>query len=244
MKGTNRRFPRERILVLDVIRASRSVPSFPVERRIDLGSIEKALLKSPTRFSWATLFAKAWGLVSVEIPQLREAYLRWPNRRLYRHPNSVVTITVHRDDSPLETGELIWCRIQGPENLSLLDIQGELDRFRQGPIDRVFQDGKRLSRLPTMVRNRIWDLLMNTWGRKKAKKLGTFSISSLADQNALNRFHPLIVTTSISYSRIDPSGNCLFTLLCDHRVLDGVLAARALNRLEKIMQFQIREELE
>jgi pyruvate/2-oxoglutarate dehydrogenase complex dihydrolipoamide acyltransferase (E2) component len=90
----------------------------------------------------------------------------------------------------------------------------------------------------------MWHVIMRWWGERKAKKVGTFSVSTLSGEHARNFFHPLIVTTSMEYGRVDPSsGECRFTLLCDHRVIDGMLAARALKRLEEIVVQSISEEL-
>jgi pyruvate/2-oxoglutarate dehydrogenase complex dihydrolipoamide acyltransferase (E2) component len=90
----------------------------------------------------------------------------------------------------------------------------------------------------------MWHVIMRWWGKRKAKKVGTFSVSTLSGENARNFFHPLIVTTSMEYGRVDSgSGECRFTLLCDHRVIDGMLAARALKRLEEVMHRQIVLEL-
>ncbi len=69
-------------------------------------------------------------------------------------------------------------------------------------------------------------------GRKRAKTIGTFTISSLAGMKATNREHPLVATTSLSYSPLDHDDHCVVTLQSDHRVLDGVKAAECLEELE------------
>jgi pyruvate/2-oxoglutarate dehydrogenase complex dihydrolipoamide acyltransferase (E2) component len=70
-------------------------------------------------------------------------------------------------------------------------------------------------------------------GRKRAKNLGTFSISSLGHLGALNGYHPLVTTSSLAIGPIEPTKPTDVVLLCDHRVLDGVLAAVALASLEE-----------
>ena len=60
---------------------------------------------------------------------------------------------------------------------------------------------------------------------------------------ATNRFHPTICTTSLSYAPLEADGRCLVTLIADHRVLDGVVAARALERLEQVLVHQTLAEL-
>jgi len=244
MDGSCRPFPKGRNVVLDICRAAKTVPCFPVERVFNFFEVAQSRRLANSRVSWCAVFIKAWAQVSVEVPQLREVFIRWPWMRLYRHPHSVASITIHRDDSACETGELIWCRIPSAETMALLDIQAKLDEFQSEPIGEVFRDGLRMARNPLILRVLMWHVIMRWWGRRKAKKLGTFSISTLSGENARNIFHPLIVTTSMEYGRVDASsGECRFTLLCDHRVVDGMLAARALNRLGEIMSTQIVDEL-
>ena len=60
---------------------------------------------------------------------------------------------------------------------------------------------------------------------------------------ATNRFHPTICTTSLSYAPLDDDGNCLVTLIADHRVLDGAVVARALARLEEVLCHEMLAEL-
>jgi hypothetical protein len=68
-------------------------------------------------------------------------------------------------------------------------------------------------------------------------------MSSLAGQQALNRFHPTLLATSLTFGPLDERARALVTLVCDHRVLDGALAARALRALEEQMHGMIADEL-
>jgi len=47
----------------------------------------------------------------------------------------------------------------------------------------------------------------------------------------LNLYHPLVTATSLAMGPISQDGHCDLALICDHRVLDGVLAIRSLNLL-------------
>jgi hypothetical protein len=47
----------------------------------------------------------------------------------------------------------------------------------------------------------------------------------------------------LTYGPISASGKCTVTLLCDHRVLDGVAATRALRSLEAVLAEEIATEL-
>lgn len=236
-------FPKERRLVLDIIRASRSVPAFPLDRTLAIGSLEIIRKNSFRRISWTAIYLKAWGLVSQRVPQLRQCFLTYPWAHLYQHPHSVASVSVHRRDPGSAADRLIFCRVKGPEFLQLSQIQDCLDQAQTWPLPQVFRDGQLLGKFPWPLRNLAWDLMMYWWGRKKSKKIGTFSISSLAGQNSMNSFHPLIVTTSLCFSKPNENGDCPVTLLCDHRVIDGYLGAECLNYLEETMLGPIAQEL-
>jgi len=242
MDGKRLAFPRNRRLVLDICHASRSVPAFPVERYLQIQEVQKARDETKTRISWVAIFLRAYGIVCKNIPELRHVFVTYPWNYLYQHPNTVASVSMHRDDA--NGGKrLIWARIPFPEAISLLEIQSRLDHAAHGPLNEVFRDGLRLERLPTVLRRFSWWLAMRWHGRQRAKKIGTFSVSTLAGENALNRGHPLVVSSSLTYSRCNADGLCLVTLLADHRVLDGVLAARALQLLEETLNGPVLEEL-
>ena len=97
--------------------------------------------------------------------------------------------------------------------------------------------------VPGFLRRTILRWNMNSFSRKRAARIGTFSLSTLAGMGATNRFHPTICTTSLSYAPLDDDGNCLVTLIADHRVLDGAVVARALARLEEVLCHEMLAEL-
>jgi hypothetical protein len=86
-----------------------------------------------------------------------------------------------------------------------------------------------------------WNL--HTASRKRAKRMGTFSVSTLASHAAYNRLHPSPLTTSLAYGPLESDGRALVTLLADHRLLDGVPVARALERLEQVLLGEMVDEL-
>lgn len=242
MRGKRLSFPKNRRLVLDICHVAKSVPTFPVERSFQLGDLLDARDHAGTRISWVALYTRAYGLVCQAIPELRQMFVAYPSPRLYEHPHSVASVSIHRDD-PNGGKRLIWGRIDNAEGNCLVEIQQRLDLVARGPLDEVFKDGMRLERLPAPLRRFSWWMAMNWQGRQRAKKVGTFTISTLAGENTLNRGHPLVATSSLAYSRCDASGSCLVTLLADHRVLDGMLAAQALGLLEMKLRSQVLEEL-
>ena len=241
-KGSRRAFPKYRETVLDIIRVSQSVPSFPLVRTMQLGELSRVRNACSIRIAWSTLFARAYGIVCEQMQELRELFVRYPTKQLYRHPNTVASLSVHRkDDAGNE--RLIWGRLNNPESTPIIILQQQLDSFSNAPIAEVYREGLMLERRSTLVRQFLWWWIINWSGRKRAKHIGTFSISSLAGHGALNLHHPLITTSSLAFGPIGTNGECEVVLICDHRTLDGVLGARALKTLESILSCQMVEEL-
>lgn len=230
-----------RRLVLDVLHYSAAVPCFPVEKLLSLEHVARLRSDSATRISWTVLFAKAYARVAGEVPALRRVYLRWPWPHLYEYPTSVATIAVNREHHGID--RLFWARLQQPENCSLEKLQKSLDKFQHEDVKQVFWRHLIMGRLPTAVRRTLWWLRLNTAARKRARRMGTFGMSTLAGQGVYNRLPPHFLTSNLSYGPLQPDGTMWVTLLCDHRVLDGVTAARAINRLEEVLCGPIANEL-
>jgi hypothetical protein len=230
-----------RALVLDSVYFARNIPLFPVERSFDLGRLAELRSQLPTRISWTVLFLKAHALVALEQPDLRRAILPLPWLHLYEHHESVATVAIARQFQGED--RLCWGRFMAPERQTLLQLQKQLDGYQNEPVDEIFRRQVRLSKFPTLLRRMGWRLSLYAAGAKRAKRLGTFSLSSVAGQGAINRFHPTFLTTSLSYSPLDERGRMLVTLICDHRVLDGAPAARALAMLEATLNGAIADEL-
>ncbi len=195
------------------------------------------------RIGWAAIFAKAYALVSQETPELRQTYISYPWARIYQHPSSIVSISVNRFDETIGCERLFWTRIRNVESLSLLDIQSAVEQYQHADVTTLFPDGRLLESLPSPLRTFFWHILMRWTGRKRARKLGTFSLSTLATYGTTNHAHPLVVTTSLSYGPLDNEACSTVTLQADHRVLDGAIAARALVSLEEKLQNEIVNEL-
>ncbi len=230
-----------RALVLDGLYFARAVTLFPVERAFDLAELARLRERQVSRISWVVLFIKAYALVAREHAPLRQAYIRWPWPHLLESPNSVAMLAINRQFEGED--RLCWGRFDEPADQPLIAIQERLDRYTSEPVEQIFKRQVRLSRLPGWLRRSLLWWNLNFAGSMRAKRLGTFSLSTLAGQGALNRAHPTFLTSSLTYGPIDADGRCLVTLLCDHRVLDGAVAARALTDLEDVLSGQITAEL-
>ena len=241
-KGARRPFPKYRQTVLDIIRQSQKIPSFPIVRRMNLANVAIARKKCSPNIGWTAIVAKAHGIVCQKMPELREVFVAVPKKHLYCHPHSVASVSVHRHDDEGHA-RLIWGRLENPESTTLVQLQSQLDYFRTAPMKSAYREGLILEGRSAMVRRIAWWWVMNCSGRKRAKHVGTFSISSLGAQGSLNAHHPLITTTSLAIGPIASNGECDVVLICDHRTLDGMLAAEALQSLEAVLCNQVAEEL-
>jgi len=242
MDGRTYRLTSSRSLVLDIARIAQKVPSFPVERWFDLEAVAAARSQACPRISWATLFIKAYGIVSRHLPQLRTHYLKFPWPHFYQSAGCVVSVSINRHHDGQD--RLFWGRFSQPENLRLVDLQNQLDEFCRGPVETVFKRQLLAARMPSLLRRFGWWWRLNCEPHKRARRLGTGSISVLAGQGVYNRLHPCILTSSLSYGPIQQDGRMWVTLQCDHRVIDGVAAAEALNMFENVLNHQLLSELE
>ncbi len=232
--------PNSRALPSDIATMACRVPTSRIDLWMNLSGLAAVRASASPRVSWAALFIRAYGLVTDQMPCLRQTYWRWPFPHIYQHAQSVAMLAVQRDES---RPRLCWGRVANPAALPLTAIQSWIDRYQTEPVSKAFRKQVWFSRFPTLLRRILWWLVMNLSGRRRGRQLGTFSISSLAGQGVLNRDHPTLLTTSLSYGPLSPSGECLVTLLYDHRVLDGMQAARALHRLRDHLQHTMVNEL-
>lgn len=236
-----KRAGQSRAIVLDVLRCARNVPSFPVERTFDVNEIADARQQASPRISWTALFTRAYGLASREHPQLRQMFVSWPMARVYQSPRCVISVAINRQ---LDSGErLFFGRLYDPDSRSLVDIQRDLDHYQSGDPARVFLSQWRGAKFPSLVRRLVWWWRMDLDYRNRARRVGTASLSALAGQGVTNRLHPNMLTSSLSFGPVEKDGRCLVTLQCDHRVIDGAAAARALNSIDAFLGSSVLEEL-
>ena len=240
LDGKTRRLGCDRAVVLDVLRLSKRVPSFPVERWFDLREIAHARKAAETRVSWLTLFGKAYCLACQDIPELRRTYISFPWPSFYQSSYCVLSVAVNREVNSRD--RLFFGRLHRLEDKPLQTIQAELDALANDDVSRVFRQQVIGSKFPSLIRRLGW------WWRtvrpsQRARRIGTCSMSVLASDGVLNRQHPNMLTSSLSYGPMQGDGRMWVTLQCDHRLLDGRTAARAINLLEKHLHGSVLEEL-
>lgn len=253
---TTRRLDAQRLLVGDIVRLSRRIPIFPVDRVMRLGDVEDARRRSAVRVGWAAIFLKAYALVARDRPALRSWFVppRVPllgRPRWATSPVSVASLAVSRPrgeetpaaDRALDPDAIWWIRIRSPDDLALVDLQARIGRSATGRVEELFKRQLELRMVPRLVRRLVLRANLRSASAKRAMRLGTFSLSTLAGEGCSNRGHPAFLTTSLSYEPIDEAGRMRVTLLADHRLIDGVPAARALRALEETLTGAILDEL-
>jgi hypothetical protein len=193
--------------------------------------------------SWTAILLRAYGLTARRFPELRRAYLPYPRPYLYEHPFSIGAVVVER----AVDGEaaLLAAKIRAPEEAALEVLQDHLQRLKQTPVWDVsdFRQLLRLGRLPGFLRRLVFWLTLYWSGARRAKRFGTFMVSSYGSLGA-EQLHPLTpLTTLLTFGPIRDDGNVTVKIVYDHRVLDGRCVARALAELDRLLQEEIPEEL-
>lgn len=232
---------RSRSLVSDIVHFDQTVPTCPHYREFDLRALAEVRSKAEQRYSWPVLFIKAFAILSRDAPALRESWIRYPFPHLYRHPHSVGTLAVRRSHSGEEW--LFFAPFVQSEDKTLDELQEMLECFRTDAVETVFRIQYRFAFFPAPVRRIIMWLWMNWMGSKKAKKFGTFGLTTISSRGAVIQNPPGILTSTITYGPISEEGACRVTITYDHRLMDGWYVAELLERLEEILKTEIAAEI-
>ena len=231
-----------RRIVTDLMYFSAGLPWIVAQRTLMLRGVAAARAAHVERPPWTALFAKAYALVAAEFPELRRAYVRLPWPHLYEYKGSVASIAVERS-------------FDGEMGVAFVHI-GEPAALPVGEIGRLIRDAKqdsfagtkrfrrmvRIASLPLPLRRAVWWFALNL-ARLRANHFGTFGISTVTalDTEILQPRSPL--TTVVTYGMIGGDGSVTVRVVFDHRVLDAMTLARALGRLEEILNGPIADEL-
>ena len=209
---------------------------------MSLGELEQLRSELPVRISWPVLLLKAFGTVTTRHARLRQTWRTFPWSHLYQHQASAGTICVSRRFR--EDDWLFWARFRNPSATPLVELQERLDGFAHRPVEKVFRQQLTLSGLPTLARRLIWWSLLNLSGEKRATRIGTFSISSVAGRGAEIQRPPGFVTSVLTLGPLNDEGRSRITISYDHRVMDGGFVAQFLKELEAELRGPIQTELE
>src|SRR5262245_34693681 len=134
MRGRPIRLSPMRRFIGDLLRAAKSVPTVPVQRRMSLAKLVAARAALPVRPSWTAIFAKAYALVAADIPDLRRAYVQFPWPHLYEYEYSAASVAIERDHAGEKA--VFFPRIKQPDRMALVELSRTIERFRDAPIEQ------------------------------------------------------------------------------------------------------------
>lgn len=232
-----------RRFVCDLLRASQKVPLTAIERTMPLADVIAARQGAAARPSWFAIFIKGYAAVSARRPELRQSFLTWPRERIYQHTCTVASLAVARrvggDDGVLSY------KIRNPEQMTLAEIDASIRAARTDPLEKVgdFRRALRLSRLPRLLRRLGWWFVLDVSGRLRQKHAGTFGVTGVAALGSASLALLSPLTTTITYGVFAPDGRVTVRLFYDHRVMDGVAPAAAMEELEAELRGPVRAEL-
>lgn len=233
-----------RRLVTDLVHFSAKVPSVTIERHVNLSRLVAARQRCNPSPTWSAIFTKAYSLVAARNPELRISYLGFPWHRFYEHFTNIATINVDRHVA--DERVILYAHITSPEMRSLAELDAIIREHQQEPVQNIpsYRTAVRMSRIPWPLRRLVWWAALNVFGSVRARFFGTFGFTSIGSEGAgITHVVPLL-TTQLHYGMFDPAGGLQLRLSFDHRVLDGVTAARRLADLEAVLLEEILPELD
>ena len=219
-----------------------SVPLIVVKRTMKLDRLIAARTSQANRPSWAAILAKAFSIVARDEPWLRTFYLKWPWPRFFEVQKSVATIAAIRESAGEDA--VVFAKIVAPDELSLQHVHAHIQGSKDSPLDDV-QYVKRVllvTRQPLPIRRLVWWLVLNI-GRLRANNFGTFGITSIASKGSEIVVARTPGPSLISFGVIRSDCTMDIFFHWDHRIYDGVLVARILQRLEDVLNGDIADEL-
>ena len=242
MRGRRIPISVQRRMVLDLLYFAKRIPTVPVQRRMSLAPLVTARAECRQQVRWVAIFTKAYAMVAQEIPELRRTYIKIPWYALYEYPTSRALILIERDYN----GEpaILPVSIKDPAKESLHYIASQIEQATHAPVEQLknLRHWIWFARLPTPVRQIVWWIGLN-WGRQRGNYFGTFGVSVYSSLGA-ESLHPLgPVTTVLNYGVISKSGEVDVRIIYDHRVMNGTTVARALVRLEAMLNSAMVQEL-
>ncbi len=242
MRGTVRKVSMPRRLVADLMYASLRIPFVSLSRSLNVRQLLEARALAARPPGWAAIFAKAFSVVARDQPILRTLYAKWPWPQFYELPRSIAMVAIAR----IEDGEdcVLPQKVTAADTLPLGEVD-ELIRFaKDAPIEQVpaFRKALMATGLPLPLRRLAWSIGLN-FGRQRANNFGSFGVTSVAAYGA-GELHALSPGPFvISYGVVEPDQTIDVVSRWDHRITDAALIAKALTRLEQVLNTEIAAEL-
>ena len=242
MRGRSRKFSLPRRLVADLMHVSARVPFVSLIRPLNVRAVIEARALAARPPGWAAIFVKAFALVARDEPVLRTLHVKWPWPGLYELPRNIGMVAIAR----VVDGEdcVLFERVCAPDEMTLADIDATIRHAKSAPLQEIpsFRKTLCVAGLPLPLRRLAWAIGMN-FGRQRANFCGSFGVTSVAAYGP-GELHALSPGPFLlSYGVIKPDQTVDVVLRWDHLVCDAALIAKALTRLEQVLNNEISAEL-
>jgi hypothetical protein len=242
MRGTVRKISLPRRLVADLMHASIRVPFVSLKRPLNIRPLLETRALAAQSPGWAAIFVKAFSLLAKDEPILRTLYAKWPWPGLYELPRSVAMVAIAR----VEDGEdcVLPQKIPDADALTLMEIDALIRHAKEAPIGEVpaFRKILRVTQLSLPLRRLMWLIGLN-FGRQRANWCGSFGVTSVAAYGP-GELHALSPGPFIlSYGVVEKDQSIDVVIRWDHRIADAAPIAKALSRLEHVLNNEIAAEL-
>ena len=242
MRGTIRKISMPRRLVTDLMHASIRVPFVSLARTLDVRQLLEARTLAAQPIGWAAIFVKAFALVARDEPVLRTLYAKWPWPHFYELPRSVGMVAIAR----VEDGQdcVLPQKVSAADALPLTEVDAMIRHAKHAPVAEVpaFRKMLRATRLPLPLRRLIW-LIGLSIGRQRANYFGSYGVTSVAAYGG-GELHALSPGPFVlSYGVVGPDQTIDVVIRWDHRITDAALIAKALTRLEQVLNTEIAAEI-
>jgi hypothetical protein len=239
--GRNIKLSIARRMIADFLWAASDGGRVSVTRQVafrDIMDVRDNLEAAP---SWTAIFVKGFALIAAEMPELRRIYISVPWPHFYEYVDSTVCVMHER----MIMGDLglLPLRFHKPNAVPIQELSEMIKDAAATPLEETSLHRKlvALTHLPLLVRRLIIFVCINV--PRLRRELGTYGVSSAARWRADLGTSRTPQPCLLSYGPADADGNVTVRLTFDHRVFDGAFAARALARLEEVLNTSILGEL-
>jgi hypothetical protein len=230
-----------RRLVADLMHASIRIPFVSLQRSLDIRPLLEARTLAAQPPGWAAIFVKAFSLVAKDEPVLRTLYTKWPWPSFYELPRSIAMVAIAR----VEDGQdcVLPQKVAAADTAPLIEVDAQIRLAKDAPVDEVpsFRKILRVTRLPLPLRRLMWSVGLN-FGRQRANWFGSFGVTSVAAYGA-GELHALSPGPFILSFGVVQDQTIDVVIRWDHRITDAALIAKALTRLEQVLNTEIAAEL-
>lgn len=234
-------FPMAQRVLVSYLRHAQRIPNCCQERTLALAPVAEARARCRPRVAWAVLFMKAYALVAKEEPVLRSCLLTWPWLRLREAERSHAMVAVHRRHQDQDW--LFFAKFIAPEEQTLPALQQRMDQFQQDDPAALFAKQLRYRNRPQWHTDLLFRLGMNLNPEGRLRRFGTFGLTSVAGLRSTIQNPPNILTSSITYGPVEADGRCRFTVVYDHRLMNGTQVAEIQERVQAAFDGPILDEL-